>query len=213
MMRTEKMILAAGATDTLSIAGKWFRVRKLVGGLDPYVTVKALSTHGNKQLADGLTAYDGDLYGWEEDSFRDLTFTNPTADDQTFEVIISDQGKHEVSRPAVAIVGAVSIVQACRIDDGEDRTINAGVTDTITPGVVGTDVKKITIQNDVGSAGDLRVGGDNVSDTNGFVLPPGGSKEFNTNNELGVLVVKVRNPTGAPGACTYRMLVEDRGPS
>lgn len=101
MMHTENMILAAGATQTLALGGKWFRVRKLVGGADPKVSVKALSRDGSKQLADGLTAYDGDLYGWDDHFFRDLTFKNPTGDNQTFEVIISDQGRHEVAALSV----------------------------------------------------------------------------------------------------------------
>lgn len=101
MMKTENVILAAGATATLNVSGKWFRVRRLVGGSEPKVSVKALSLDGSKQLADGLMAYDGDLYGWDDHFFRDLTFHNPTGDAQTFDVIISDQGRHEVAQVTV----------------------------------------------------------------------------------------------------------------
>lgn len=218
MMKTEKVILAIGKTATLSVAGKWFRVRqlKLATGADApddyYVTVKALSTDGSKQLADGLTAYDGDMYGWDVD-FRDLTFHNPNGAAINFEVIVSGEGRHDVSRPAVAIVGSVTVEMASGLQFGEDTPIAAGVTDDLT-GFLTADTKKVTVQNDDNSPGPLRVGGPDVSNTNGFVLQPGASKDFHINNEQGFFVLlKVRNPTGAPGPCTYRLLTEDRGPA
>lgn len=212
MMKTEKVALGAGNIATLSVSGKWFRVRKLVGGTDPYVTVKALNTEGNKQLADGLAAYDGDKFGWDDQFFRDLTFTNPTATAVTFDVLISDQGQHDVSRPAVAVVGEISVKRACGISTGNDEVVNAGATNALsTLGVVGDNTYKVIVQADSGNPGPVRVGGNTTGAANGFVLDPGASLPLEVTDSLGVLVLKCHNPNATPA--TVRVLALDRGPS
>ncbi len=200
MMKTENVILAAGDTQTLNVAGKWFRVRKLLGGPAPKLSVKATSTNGAKQLADGLSCYDGDLVAWDDVSFRDLTFTNPTGVDVTFEVVISDEGRHQV----------VSLARTAGIDVGADQVATLAdmtIATTATEvqafsGLPATfiGIRKAVFQADASNPGPVRVGGADVGAAAGLLLGPGESMAWEASNSA-----YFYNPNGT--ACVIHGLV------